>query len=569
MPFAYLTFLKPPPILNPGAGKCADSDCVSPVQLEPPSSRGPRSGHVPAESSESELEVVSPEGPRAGGHPAGTYEAQLRDDRPSSWSKSGRRGDSQIRHNNRSGEVVENVAPHAESRGPEPESSLNPADSANRGLVVQEHDSENRRPASGEKERNAKRAKHQKRHSSLRQRLRPAPVTGQTGDIGRPSPTSRSIQETAPTLSPTPERPTTEAYVEQSGGDHSQLVSTWMNDPEILRVSQTPALARHRQPRQELLSYLDLIASIGTADVVRSFAVGVTHLMCHARFSYEVPSAPSHLLNIEDADAMQCFWRAAYRSQVNASLVSFGVILHRRSLATLRYCYFKAIKSIKSTMQRKGLPGHTKSAIARGILLDTVFPGSDKLVGVLLHFSQPVTDVEQELKRMSDRLKNDVTRARNYCRLIEYYGSSGILGLLPRSLTDTRMRDLTDAEFGIFLSLITQLRPDLEAERTTATEVESGTFSRMRIWGRMIDMTQAGLRPLKDDHDFVQKDTGILLPQVENMSESVHSQVREAGQIMVGTAANTVSRHMGQDDFDTCGPPLVLDSDGRVQEVSE
>ena len=56
-------------------------------------------------------------------------------------------------------------------------------------------------------------------------------------------------------------------------------------------------------------------------------------------------------------------------------------ILHRRSLATLRYCYFKAIKSIKSTMQRKGLPGHTKNAIARGILLDTVFPGSDKLVG--------------------------------------------------------------------------------------------------------------------------------------------------------------------------------------------
>src|SRR5277367_6316182 len=116
MPFAYLTFLKPPPVLNPGAGKCADSDCALPVQLEPPSSRGPRSGHVPAESSESELEVVSPEGPRAGGHPTGTYEAQLQDDRPSSWSKSGRRGDSQIRHNNRSREVVENVAPHAGSR---------------------------------------------------------------------------------------------------------------------------------------------------------------------------------------------------------------------------------------------------------------------------------------------------------------------------------------------------------------------------------------------------------------------------------------------------------------------
>jgi hypothetical protein len=109
--------------------------------------------------------------------------------------------------------------------------------------------------------------------------------------------------------------------------------------------------------------------------------------MCYACFSYEVLSALSHLLNIEDADAMQCFWRAAYRLQVNALLVSFGVILHWRSLATLQYCYFKAIKSIKSTMQRKGLLGHTKSAIARGILLDTVFLGSNKLVGVLLYFS--------------------------------------------------------------------------------------------------------------------------------------------------------------------------------------
>ena len=155
---------------------------------------------------------------------------------------------------------------------------------------------------------------------------------------------------------------------------------------------------------------------------------------------------------------------------------------------------------------------------------------------------------------MSDRLKNDVTRARNYCRLIEYYGSSGILGLLPRSLTDTRMRDFTDAEFDIFLSLINRLRPDLEAERTTPTAVESGTFSRMRIWGRIIDMTQAGLRPLKDDHDFIQKDTGVLMSQVENALENApvsrantvvgsmkdqtlrRSRERE-GHIIVGTAA--------------------------------
>lgn len=188
---------------------------------------------------------------------------------------------------------------------------------------------------------------------------------------------------------------------------------------------------------------------------------------------------------------------------------------------------------------------------------------------------------------MSDRLKNDVTRARNYCRLIEYYGSSGILGLLPRSLTDTRMRDFTDAEFDIFLSLITRLRPDLEEERTTATAVEAGTFSRMRIWGRIIDMTQAGLNPLKDDHDFVQKDAGILLRQAENTLESApvsranavggsmkvqtlrHSREREAGQIMVSTAASAVSQRMSQVDFDTCGPPVVLNSDGRVQEVSE
>jgi hypothetical protein len=92
---------------------------------------------------------------------------------------------------------------------------------------------------------------------------------------------------------------------------------------------------------------------------------------------------------------------------------------------------------------------------------------------------------------------------------MEYYGSSGILGLLPRSLTDTRMRDFTDGEFDVFLSLTSRLRPDLEVERTTTVTAESGVFLRMRIWGRIIDMSQAGLRPLKGDFDFIQKDTNI------------------------------------------------------------
>src|ERR1700709_89221 len=100
---------------------------------------------------------------------------------------------------------------------------------------------------------------------------------------------------------------------------------------------------------------------------------------------------------------------------------------------------------------------------------------------------------------MSDRLKNDVTRARNYCKLVEYYGSSGILGLLPQALTDTRMRDFTDAEFNLFLDLMKRLRPDLEDERLVAQASKTG---RMHVWGRVIDMAHAGLPPTQDDCKF-------------------------------------------------------------------
>jgi hypothetical protein len=187
---------------------------------------------------------------------------------------------------------------------------------------------------------------------------------------------------------------------------------------------------------------------------------------------------------------------------------------------------------------------------------------------------------------MSDRLKNDVTRARNYCKLIEYYGSSGILGLLPRSLTDTRMRDFTDAEFDFFLSLISRLRPDLEAARVTTAAVESGTFSRMLVWGRIIDMSQAGLRPLKDDYDFIQKDTKITLPQVESQLEDTsanrvnagmmadqalcYSRQQEAEHDIVGMVASAVSHYAVQvGDYDTCGPSQLHGSGDRIQEVSE
>jgi hypothetical protein len=203
-----------------------------------------------------------------------------------------------------------------------------------------------------------------------------------------------------------------------------------------------------------------------------------------------------------------------------------------------------------------------------------------------LFVSGHAANATQELKRMSDRLKNDITRARNYCKLIEYYGSSGILGLLPRSLTDTRMRDFTDAEFDFFLSLISRLRPDLEAERVTATTVESGNFSRMLVWGRIIDMSQAGLLPLKGDYDFIQKDTKITLPQVESPLEDptanranagtmadqalCYSRQREVEHAIVGVASSAVPHYAVQiEGYDTCGPSQLHDSSGRIQEVSE
>lgn len=338
MPFAYLTLLKPPHASNPETGRRPSSESLVSLHDEITSTTGVSNGELAAESSESELEVLSPRMLGPGDHPA---------------------------HNNGQ---------------PELECGLNQVNRANKGLAVQNNIGGNGRPVSRKAERGAKRTKYRRRHGSLRQglRLRRTEVT---------DPLNSGLRQTeleAETLSPATETCTIEEGINASVGDHSQLVSAWMNNPEIVSMSQTQALVMHRQPRQELLSYLDLIASIGTVDVVRSFAVGVTQLLCHTRLSYEVPAPPNHLQDIEDADAMQCFWRAAYRSQVSASLVSFGVILHRRSLATLRYCYFKAINSIKCTRQRKGQPGHTKTAIARSILLDTVFPGSDKLVSAFL-----------------------------------------------------------------------------------------------------------------------------------------------------------------------------------------
>lgn len=198
-----------------------------------------------------------------------------------------------------------------------------------------------------------------------------------------PGPASPETQQTDSRSSPAPRVLTMETL---PMGEMDPAVSSWMKDPEVMLVLQDKALARYKQPKYELMSYLNLVASIGTVEVLHSFAMGVVLLMRNHHFSFESPAAPNHLLNVEDADTMQCFWRAVYRARVNASLVSFSIILHRRSLATLRNCYFKAMKAIKTTMKRKGNPGYTKTAIARGILLDTVFPGSDKAVSVILGF---------------------------------------------------------------------------------------------------------------------------------------------------------------------------------------
>jgi hypothetical protein len=384
MPFAYLTLLKPPHASNPVADRQPNSDSLVSLRIEIPSTTGASNGNLAAESSEPELEVVSPQRLRPDEHPARTREIGKIYSGHSSCPHSGGNNDVETGHNNGRADIRGNVARVDGSGRPELECDVNQVNSANTRLAVRNNAGENERPTSRQAERGAKHTKYRRRHSSLRQKLQPKVPTRQIADTGALSLGLRQTELEAETLSPATETCTIEEGSDASVGDHSQLVSAWMDNPEIASMSQNHILAMHRQPRQELLSYLDLIASIGTVDVIRSFTVGVTQLMCHTRFSYEVPAPPNHLQDIEDADAMQCFWRAAYRSQVNASLVSFGVILHRRSLATLRYCYFKAINSIKCTMQRKGEPGHTKTAIARGILLDTVFPGSDKLVSDFL-----------------------------------------------------------------------------------------------------------------------------------------------------------------------------------------
>lgn len=388
MPFAYLTLLKPPRVLNRGTSHYTDGETLPSLQLEFASSRGAGSRDIPAESSESDLEVMSPERPPPDEHPTEIHEKETHDHSLSTSSHSGHDKDAEISHDIRPGENVRSIAQVDEIEGPEIEHSLNQAYSASRRFVNRDHDGKTRRKKKSIVARGTERAKRQKKRICLKQGLQPEQLTSQREDTDSLNPLLKHTRGTASTSSSAPEILTLEERIDKSD-DYDQLVSAWMNDPEIVLISQKHALARHEQPQQELLSYLNLIASIGTVDVVRTFAIGLTQLMYHSRLSYEVPAAPNHLLSVEDADTMQCFWRAAYRTQVNASLVSFGVILHRRSLANLRYCYFKAIKSIKCSMERRGLPGHTKTAIARGILLDTVFPGSDKLVTVPLHVVRP------------------------------------------------------------------------------------------------------------------------------------------------------------------------------------
>jgi hypothetical protein len=371
MPYAYLTLLKPPQALNLVAGRHANSDSPVALRIEIPSITGASHGNLNAESSESELEVVSPQRHRLGEHPAQTHDIEKIHLSPSSCPHPVNNNDVETGHSTSRADTGCNVNGGGQ---PELESGVNQVNSANTRLAVRNNTGKTECPTRRQAERGAKRTKYRRRHSSLRQ----------IADTGPLNSGLRQTELEAETLSPATETCTIENGSDASVSDHSQLVSAWMDNPEIASMSQNHILAMHRQPRQELMSYLDLVASIGTVDVIRSFAIGATQLMRHTRFSYEVPTPPNHLQDIEDADAMQCFWRAAYRSQVNASLVSFGIILHRRSLATLRYCYFKAISSIKCTMQRKRQPGHTKTAVARGILLDTVFPGSDKLVSDFL-----------------------------------------------------------------------------------------------------------------------------------------------------------------------------------------
>jgi hypothetical protein len=59
-----------------------------------------------------------------------------------------------------------------------------------------------------------------------------------------------------------------------------------MKDPEVICILKDKTLARYRQPKLKLISYLNLIVSIGTVEVQRSFAGGVIQLVRNARFSF-------------------------------------------------------------------------------------------------------------------------------------------------------------------------------------------------------------------------------------------------------------------------------------------
>jgi hypothetical protein len=95
------------------------------------------------------------------------------------------------------------------------------------------------------------------------------------------------------------------------------VVSEWMSGPKILNLPQKEALEKYREPQLELKSYLNLVASIGTMEVQRSFAVGVLQLMCRSNSALKVLISLDNLLNVKDATVLQCFWRAAYRAQVS------------------------------------------------------------------------------------------------------------------------------------------------------------------------------------------------------------------------------------------------------------
>jgi hypothetical protein len=390
MPFAYLTVLRSPrrSKLRPASSTSGDDECVLPPQVEVASSEasdtnGADDAEIPATSLEGEVDIMRPGRPHLEVQPGQVAEHILSVQPNSDLNHDVDAGADMGQNKQLRGNAIDVIQLDETSPVAIKENSSQAQAFAKSGRGMRAGAGSKRRSTIVEQRKGSKRLKLPTRHHHMRQRLSSESAT-QAEATHLPDSASSEAQVIAAMSSVAPRVSSTESRICECMGPCDHIVSVWMDDPEIVRTSQKQALAGYRQPRQELLSYLNLIASIGTIEVRQSFAVGVMQLMRSASFSFIVPASPNHLVNIEDADAMQCFWRAAYRTQVHASLVSFGVIIHRRSLATLRNCYFKAMKAIKSTMKRKRVPGYTKTAIARGILLDTVFPGSDKVVSDLL-----------------------------------------------------------------------------------------------------------------------------------------------------------------------------------------